>query len=596
VRALVVVLVCLSSTALAQTAAVPWPDELCRKDEPWACIETGLYFARGGRDTEAIERFWRACEANDLEGCAKVSEMSQAKRGTGFAFAPVRERLKAACSKELPRACLALGHLHGFGIGQAVAPEAARKLYAWSCAKDPWTCSGLALQTQVGQGTPADEKRAAELYRKACDAKNARSGCRSLGEMLDDDAAFARACDGGDPVSCFALDRFERACTLGHSEACFEHGRALAAKQDLAKAGAAYNKACGIGQPSACGELGMLAIQGPEGGKALQLLEYACTNGYLRGCMALGSVLVQLKRSDAEVTRGVGLLRKACDGGDLEGCGGLGVTLVQGIGGKADPAAGVALVRKACDGGRVESCADLGVVYQKGLGGVKADAAEGKRLLAKACAAGHKQSCEAVKSADAAARMSGMKDMFIEGPQRAKALEAECDRNRDGKSCAEAAWSLARAMGNVKEQARLFAKACTMGHAPACEHAQDEASLDRGCNEHGSGKACERLGRNVDRKDPARSARLYARGCELGDGASCFASSGRAKAPEERMRLYRRACDLGDANGCEFMGNALKAAGKRAEARAAYERSCEASKHYDRDCKRAKELIEKLGP
>lgn len=600
--AVFLVLLAMPTVALAQSA--PWPEALCQRGEPWACVESGTRLAKQSADREAMEHFWRACEADEPDGCSRVGQMLKAGRDGGFDFAAARTRLTAACDTAQPRACLALGHLHTLGAGGPAAHDVARTLYTAACARDPWTCSGLGWQLELGLGVTRDAAGAIKHYKKACAAKNLHGGCRMVAELGGDKAARPvrdRACKAGEPIACFRLGRHDRACTLGVSASCREQARATLARGDAAAAERLYGLACGVGDPAACGELGLLRLQAGDAATATQYLEYGCAAKDPPSCLNLGLMLALGHGVTADPARGVAALRQACDGGLAEACGQLGVAVVKGLGGKADPAAGLALIQQACDAGRAASCGDLGILYHQGTG-VTADPAKARAAFDRGCAGGHADSCASARTlAEAAtptkptAPAGRPKDIFTleaEAKAEAKQLEATCDKTGDGAACFRAAMRLRRitfARSPDREQ-RLFAKGCQLGHGESCAETGEATSLKRGCD-LGAGKACVALARQTAKTDRAGAQALNLRGCELGAGAGCLMAGGAAHGAgrrDEAIRLYRKACELNDPVGCAFLAEQLEKDGDLTEARRLFRTSCDAG--YDSACRALKRL------
>lgn len=587
-RAVVVVLfLLLPLTATAQPHK-PWPDALCDGGEPWACAESGTRLARQGADGDAMRRFWRACAADDPDGCDQVAQMLEAGRAGGFDVAEARAQAKAACDKGQARACLALGHLHTLGVGQAVDHEAARRLYTSACSKDAWTCTGLAWQLELGLGVTEDAAHAAKLYRKACDAKNLRGGCRNIARLVAPREAASvrdRACKAGEPVACYQLGRHDRACKLGVSASCREHARALIGKGDVAGAEAPYGLACGVGDAAACGELGVLRINAGDATAAAKHLETGCAAKDAPSCLYLGLLLVQGNGVKADPARAIAAWRVACDAGLHEACGQLGVALVKGVGGTADPSAGFTLVQRACDGGLAASCADLGVLYHDGTG-VKADPAKSRASFEKACAGGHADACRVAKAPAAQAPVSKPKAKAAasfgdptELMKEVADLEARCERTRDGSMCHHAAMRLRRTAWHRQpdREKSLFAKGCQLGHGDSCAEADDAATLQRGCD-LSSGTACERLARRVGTSDRARAEALYLRACDLGTASGCVLVAARAEGAGRRddaRRYYDLGCTRNDPLGCTMLGDLLRKSGDATAARAAYRKGCD---------------------
>jgi TPR repeat protein len=181
---------------------------------------------------------------------------------------------------------------------------------------------GVFYKTGKG-GTPVDEGRAATLYQKACDLKNAW-GCTNLGEV-------------------------------------YTSGRGV--PRDEAKAAVLLRQACDLKNPQACSDLGSLYSEGhgvqkdPE--QAVALFERACNAGNAVGCRALGWHVAAGDGIAQDSARAAALFQQACDGGEATGCGALGDVLVRGVGVATDRVKGIAYLHKSCDAGSQFGCGKL---------------------------------------------------------------------------------------------------------------------------------------------------------------------------------------------------------------------------------------------
>jgi ankyrin repeat protein len=137
-------------------------------------------------------------------------------------------------------------------------PTLAARLYQKACEKavpNANACLELAALATAGRGAARDLSRAASLYRKACDAGDAR-GCTRLGEAY-------QAGEGVPLDAAQAAPLYEKACGRPMGEAaCFllarlyETGAGIA--RDAAKAHALYGRACDEGEPRGCEALRQL--------------------------------------------------------------------------------------------------------------------------------------------------------------------------------------------------------------------------------------------------------------------------------------------------------------------------------------------------
>lgn len=144
-------------------------------------------------------------------------------------------------------------------------------------------CVTLGSMYLTGTSVAADQERAIQLFRAACDQKSAR-GCIRLADVyhagiLKGDAEetelYLRACEGGANLGCVAAGK------------AYLTGRGVDANP--AAAGRLFDKVCQRGNGPGCFELGRLYEQGdgvprsPE--RAFNLYAKACKLGYDEGCL-----------------------------------------------------------------------------------------------------------------------------------------------------------------------------------------------------------------------------------------------------------------------------------------------------------------------
>jgi TPR repeat protein len=195
-------------------------------------------------DSSALGLLQKACDAGDVESCA--------------------------------RAALALDR----GSGAARNLARALALYRKACdAAEASACNNLGVHTLSGQGVERDPARAAVLFQKACEG-GVGTACNQLGLALDardpPRAAelYSEACAGEDPAGCSnlavdlldglgvprdekrAADLFARSCSGGFALACwqaalgYEQGRGVS--RDLAHASSLRERACALGLKESC--------------------------------------------------------------------------------------------------------------------------------------------------------------------------------------------------------------------------------------------------------------------------------------------------------------------------------------------------------
>ncbi len=230
---------------------------------------------------------------------------------------------------------------------------------------------------------------------------------------------------------------------------------------------------CDSGSPLACVILGNFASRGvwplgKDDAQAVALYGRACSETSTLGCTALGFLHERGLGVPKSYPTAARYYQKACDAADGSGCAALAGMLFAGNGFEKDGAKGAAFLDRACDAGEFGACLNLGRRYHQGLD-VRPDGRQALVLYEKACNGGEADGCELAAAA-----------------------------YRDG------------AFGPVdaNRAIALFEKTCASGRASACA---GEAQI-------------------YDRNDDEKSALLYKKACELGDGNSC----GRVRAVAER--------------------------------------------------------------
>jgi TPR repeat protein len=209
---------------------------------------------------------------------------------------------------------------------------------------------------------PKDAEKAAEFFKKACDAKDAR-GCGNLGTM------YLAGKDGFPKDVKHANDLFAIACDGD------------------------YATACGMLSDSYCDGVGVAASQE----KCVQVAEKACTMGDGAECRNLGvwtyRSLYGLKRNDAKTKA---YLEMACNDVAVQGCGVYAEMHFNGVGMPVDRKAGFELAQRGCVSDEYESCYYLAKAYKYGWG-TPVSTADYATALRKACDLGNDLACQDLK-------------------------------------------------------------------------------------------------------------------------------------------------------------------------------------------------------
>lgn len=263
----------------------------------------------------------------------------------------------------------------------------------------------------VASGAPDGKPLMAGHWRRLCKPGEGLA-CDQLALYTDDAAERLKvqgwACEAGNGNACYALsmglwtadpDRAsasrERACALGHPDACEETtllGGIEARRQ-------AAEPLCAQGDPAGCHALGVALRQRYEGtGKAdwaaaRAAFETGCAKGHAASCGELGLLHFKGRGVPRGKAIAVEFYRKACAGDDPQGCDELGSAYRFGDGVSTDEAKAYGFVSKACRLGNVIACSSQGDMLTAG-DGVRADPVAGAALRLDACRRGIDEACE----------------------------------------------------------------------------------------------------------------------------------------------------------------------------------------------------------
>jgi hypothetical protein len=182
------------------------------------------------------------------------------------------------------------------------------------------SCVNLGLAYQQGDGVDRDPRRAAHLYRTACEG-GVPIGCHDLGVLYDNGLGV-----GVDHAQAVAL--YKRACDGGAAQGCVGLGTAYhlgqGAELDLLRAASVYEKACRTGEAHGCNNFGLLHVDGAgvpqDFGKAGAHFQRACDLGNANGCCSAGILHLRGLGLPRDDSRARGLMERACEGGERWAC------------------------------------------------------------------------------------------------------------------------------------------------------------------------------------------------------------------------------------------------------------------------------------
>ncbi len=157
--------------------------------------------------------------------------------------------------------------------------------YAGQCRYPPEISRMKHKSARRSGDSPAEMKRAARIFKKACEQADSEPHCAMYGRFL------AYGWGVKKDVS-RALRYLEPACRAGEMEACSTlgviHANGMKVEQDHRKARQLYTRACQGGVPNACFNLGWTNHhgQGTEVNHASAAANFrrACDGGHAKGC------------------------------------------------------------------------------------------------------------------------------------------------------------------------------------------------------------------------------------------------------------------------------------------------------------------------
>lgn len=271
---------------------------------------------------------------------------------------PANEVAELARTTKAPLTLEAFAASAGANARCSVAPANLAACLAQCEAGRADGCSDAGVLVRRGVGTPRDDRRAAELYRRACDGGNA-IGCTNLASL---------------------------------------HERGEGVPKDLTRARALYRDACDRGERGACANLALLVKEDGPGGpaRALQLFDLACDAKFKEACRD-GAAFAESSKGGRRFERAASFHQRACDHGVGGSCGRLGQLLAEGRGVSRDVERAARLFERGCRLDDAGSCADFGLALVHGRGIAK-DRERGLSELRWACAHGAGASCREVAS------------------------------------------------------------------------------------------------------------------------------------------------------------------------------------------------------
>jgi hypothetical protein len=459
--------------------------------------------------------------------------------------------LKSACKSRHGESCTLIGFL--YLNGEVVKLDAKKSLeyYGKGCKhKDVNGCIGAAdVHSRGLEGRAVDHAKAIPFLEKACNMSSGR-GCYRLGEKYE--AALGVAYDQTKANELFfkAFELLNGECpSTGDVDgvSCYLIGEAYYSARgveyvDKFKAYEAYDRGCTAGSGDACFELGISVNMGngtnidkPAAMKIFHKACYTYDNG--GGCREAG-VLVVL---DKVTHPGMDQLREYGDRAcalDKRRCDLLGYLFASGDGGTKDEVKGREWYTVSCDNGAVDGCRLGGDMYYGGQGGAK-DVQTAVNMWRRECDLGGSVGCQ-----QAAEQLYLGTEVTLDSAAAFDLFHLGCIRG-DGKSCYYGGFQLemgfdGSGVAKPEESWMYYEEGCNLAYGDACN---SYASQLR----HGTGIA----------KDETRAFQLYDQSCTYGNYMGCteagrlyFDGIGVQANKVSAGGYFEKACEFGDTSPC----------------------------------------------
>lgn len=459
------------------------------------CSDCDKAFSQCVKGCFADSKCRREC---DTERSSCVSECSPAERKRLGAAKAIKQ-VELDCGSGDEKACYTLGALYFAGKELAQDYEKAAKYLETACRDGQADACGLLGEMYLHPyGLTQDVNRGLGLMEKSCD-RGSLEGCNVLGRVLYEGKHKARdleramklwrdGCGKGHGAACYqlgkahliakhepalALEKFDRACTLGEGSGCASMCALLMGEtgvpRDENRAYTACTKACSDGQYGACAVQGVLlwhsdAVK-PDPKKGRELIESACEGGDAQACAELAESLqtgghAVKKNAEAAATgylRAARRFEKVCNETlEVRPCAQWATLVARGKVPNKDPVRTRAMLEKGCSPDDAVGCAGLGQSYEDLKEPVKALAA-------------YQRGCDAEKP-DACFGIGRMLEAQepADGVKARAAYEKGCSR-WSASACARLAELMKLEKAPPKEVKAMRAKACRYGAPEACK-------------------------------------------------------------------------------------------------------------------------------
>jgi hypothetical protein len=289
---------------------------------------------------------------------------------------------------------------------------------------------------------------------------------------------------------------------------------------DAVQATLNYDRACDLGHDEACIQI---ALSAKDPATTKNLFERMCTTGRMRGCAALGEQIFFGNGVPVETQRGADLMQKACTAKEPHACESLGDGWRRNK--PPDFVKARTFYEMACEAGRPRACRLLAVLYAQGQG-VDTNDIKALGLFDRACDL-DEDAVQCIQIGIDYAPPTGGHGMFLGTPF-----------GEDNKTYAKDG---GRALAFFRKADATLSKRCTAGMAKVCEQLagilEPEPFIDPA---------------NGSPKDGARARELYGKACDAGVTSSCVSLAnllrdgrGGAKDTIHALDIYRKQCEAG---------------------------------------------------
>ena len=278
------------------------------------CSDCDKPFSQCVKGCFADSKCRRECESERASCASECSPAERKRMGAATAVS----RLETDCGGGDEKACLSLGRLYFSGREVAQDYQKAARYLETSCRDgQPDACGLLGEMYLRPFGLTQDISRGLTLMEKSCD-RGSLEGCFVLGRVVYEGKHKAQDVER-------AMKLWREACAKSHAPSCAHLGTAhLQAKREPAIALEKFDRACTLGDGPGCAS-SCAVLLGENGVPRDEKRAYAactrgCADGQFTACAAQGLLLWHSDAVKGDVKKGRELLDSACEGGDAQAC------------------------------------------------------------------------------------------------------------------------------------------------------------------------------------------------------------------------------------------------------------------------------------